>query len=58
LKEVGEAFRNASFRAIFFGLMLSAFILAIEGIFNPFMGFHFWGMTTERLALIPLGQKV
>ena len=29
--------------------MLSTFILAVESIFNPFMGFHFWGMTTEQL---------
>lgn len=56
--EVGQAFKNPSFRAVFFGMMLSTFILAIEGIFNPFMGFHFWGMKTEQLALIPLGQIV
>lgn len=56
--EVGQAFKNPSFRAIFFGMMLSTFILAFEGIFNPFMGFHFWGMKTEQLALIPLGQIV
>ena len=36
--------------------MLSTFILAVESIFNPFMGFHFWGMTTEQLSIIPLVQ--
>ncbi|MCB1646642.1 MAG: MFS transporter, partial [Pseudomonadales bacterium] len=58
LSELGDAFRNKSFRAIFFGMMLGTFILAVEGVFNPFMGFHFWGMTTEQLSLIPIGQLV
>ena len=56
LGEFLAAFSNRSFRAIFFGMMLSTFILAVESIFNPFMGFHFWGMTTEQLSLIPLFQ--
>ena len=56
--ELWEAFGNASFRAIFFGMMLGTFILAIEGVFNPFMGFHFWGMTTEQLSYIPIGQLI
>ena len=56
--EVWQAFQNRSFRAIFFGMMLGTFILAVEGVFNPFMGFHFWGMTTEQLALLAAGQIV
>lgn len=55
LAELLEAFRNKSFRAIFFGMMLTTFILAVEGIFNPFMGFHFWGMTTEQLSYLVFG---
>lgn len=58
LRELRDAFRNRSFRAIFFGMMLSTFILAVEGVFNPFMGFHFWGMRTEQLALLPAGSVV
>ena len=58
LTEVRQALGNASFRAIFFGMMLSTFILAVEGVLNPFMGFHFWGMTTEQLKFIPLGSLV
>ncbi len=50
LTELLDAFSNKSFRAIFFGMLLTTFILAVEGIFNPFMGFHFWGMTTEQLS--------
>lgn len=54
--ELGDIFRNRSFRACFFGMVLVMFILAVEAVFNPFMGFHFWGMTTEQLTYLPLGQ--
>ena len=54
-RELRDAFGNRSFRAIFFGMMLSSFILAVEGIFNPFMGFHFWGMKTEQLSFLSIG---
>lgn len=55
IRELIDAFSNKSFRAIFFGMILSTFILAVEGIFNPFMGFHFWGMTTEQLSNLAIG---
>ncbi|XOV87706.1 MAG: MFS transporter [Pseudomonadota bacterium] len=58
LSELVAAFANKSFRAIFFGMMLGTFILAVEGVFNPFMGFHFWGMTTEQLSFLPLGSVI
>lgn len=58
LIELRDAFRNPSFRAIFFGMILSTFIIAVEGIFNPFMGFHFWGMTTEQLSYLPIGALI
>ena len=58
LVELMEAFRNKSFRAVFFGMMLGTFVLAIEGVFNPFMGFHFWGMTTEQLTFLPIGSVI
>ena len=56
LAELVDVFRNRSFRAIFIGMVLSTFMLSVEAVFNPFMGFHFWGMTTEQLTYIPLGQ--
>jgi Na+/melibiose symporter-like transporter len=56
ITELKDAFKNPSFRAIFFGLLLSTFILSIESVLNPFMGFHFWGMTTEQMSLVPLGS--
>ena len=49
--EICEAFKNKSFRRLFFGIFVTTFIAAIEGIFAPFMGFHFWGLTTEQLTL-------
>lgn len=49
--EISEAFTNKSFRRLFFGIFVATFIGAIEGVFAPFMGFHFWGLTTEQIAL-------
>ncbi|MDA0978579.1 MAG: MFS transporter [Proteobacteria bacterium] len=56
IHEVRDVFANRSFRAIFFGMMLTTIILSVEGVFNQFMGFHFYGMTTEQLSLVPIGQ--
>ena len=58
VRELMDAMRNKSFRAIFIGMVFTTLILAVEAVFNPFMGFHFYGFTTEQLALIPLGQFV
>lgn len=54
LSDLMEAFRNKSFRALFFGLLFSTLVLSIEGVFSPYMGVHFWEFTTEQLSLIPL----
>jgi Na+/melibiose symporter-like transporter len=47
--ELGELFRNYSFRALFFGMLLATTSLAVEAVFGPYMGVHFWGLTTEQL---------
>ncbi len=52
--EFRELFRNKSFRAIFFGMLLSTTSLAVEGVFGPYSGVHFWGLTTEQLSLLPI----
>jgi glycoside/pentoside/hexuronide:cation symporter, GPH family len=57
-RELGEVFSNRSFRALFFGMLFSTLVLSIEGVFSPFMGVHFWGLTTEKLSLIPLVSLV
>jgi len=52
--DLTAAFTNPSFRALFFGISLSAAAAAIEAALAPFVGTHFWGLTTEQLALLPL----
>ena len=39
-------------------MLLGVFIITVEAVFNPFMGFHFWGMTTEQLSFLPIGAVV
>ncbi len=54
ISDLMEAFRNKSFRALFFGMLFSTLVISIEGVFSPYMGVHFWGFTTEMLSLLPL----
>ena len=58
LSELWDAFSNKNFRALFFGMILSMFIISVEAVFNPFMNFHFWGMTTEQLTFVPIGPAI
>jgi GPH family glycoside/pentoside/hexuronide:cation symporter len=51
-------FNNRSFRLIFLGMLLTVFAIAVEAIFSPFMGVHFWGLPTEKMALISLATLV
>ena len=52
LREVRQVFGNVSFRSIFFGGMLATLVLTIDGVFAPYMGLHFWGLTTEQSSLL------
>jgi GPH family glycoside/pentoside/hexuronide:cation symporter len=54
VQEMVDLFGNKSFRALFFGMLLATTSLAVEAVFAPYMGVHFWGLTTEQLSLIPL----
>lgn len=54
VREIGELFQNSSFRALFGGMLLATTSLAVEAVFGPYMGIHFWGLTTEQLSLLPL----
>lgn len=54
VRELRDLLGNKSFRSIFFGMLLASSSLAIEAVFQPYMGVHFWGLTTEKLSLIPL----
>ncbi len=52
-RETAGAFRNRSFRALFFGLSLSTIMLSAEAVLTPYMNMHFWGLTTEQVSTIP-----
>jgi GPH family glycoside/pentoside/hexuronide:cation symporter len=52
--DVKDVFRNHSFRALFFGLLLAALTLGIEVALTPYMGTHFFEFTTEQLSWVPL----
>jgi Na+/melibiose symporter-like transporter len=54
VRELSELFGNRSFRALFGGMLLATTSLAVEAVFGPYMGVHFWGLTTEQLSLLPL----
>ena len=53
-EETLGAFRNRSFRALFFGMSLATLMLAMEGVLTPYMNVHFWGLSTEQISLIPV----
>jgi glycoside/pentoside/hexuronide:cation symporter, GPH family len=52
--DLRDAFRNHSFRVLFFGFLLASLMAATEGVFLPFMGPHFWGLTTEQISVFSL----
>ncbi|MEJ2089490.1 MAG: MFS transporter, partial [Gammaproteobacteria bacterium] len=35
-------------------MLLATTSIAVEAVFAPYMGVHFWGLTTEQLSLLPL----
>ncbi len=49
-----EAFGNPSFRALFFGMILTMFTIAAESVLKPYLDLHFWGLTTEQMSYRPL----
>ncbi len=53
-KEMGAVFRNRSFRALFFAIVLGSVVGGVESAFTPFMGVHFWGFTTEDLSYLAI----
>jgi len=55
LRDFKDVLSNRSFRLILIGMLLSTFAIAVEAVMSPFMGIHFWGLPTERLALVSLG---
>jgi glycoside/pentoside/hexuronide:cation symporter, GPH family len=58
LQDFAAVFQNRSYRLILFGMLLSTFAIAVEAVMSPFMGVHFWGLTTEKLGLISIATLV
>lgn len=52
LQDFKDVFINRSYRLIFIGMLISTFAVAVDGVLSPYMGVHFWGLTTEQLSLI------
>jgi GPH family glycoside/pentoside/hexuronide:cation symporter len=50
-----EVVSNKSFQLIFFGMILTICVISFEAVLSPFMGVHFWGLPTEKLAFIAIG---
>lgn len=50
--EMLEALGNRSFRSLFYFIFAFGLVTSVTGVVSPFMAFHFWGLTTEQLALI------
>ena len=51
LIDMKAVFEDRNFVMVFFGSILIALIGSIEAVGQPFMGVHFWGLTTEQLSL-------
>ena len=56
--DYSDVFQNRSFRTLFFGMVLSTLAIAIEAVLSPFMGVHFWGLPTERLAFLSVATLI
>ena len=54
LADFMDVFRNASFRALFFGMLLTMLSLAAESVLKPYMDLYFWGLTTEQMSWRPV----
>ncbi len=55
LRELRSVFRNRSFRAIFFGLILGTLVFGIQEVFNVYVSIHFWGLSAEQIRLLISG---
>ncbi len=50
LQDMVAVFQDRNFVMVFFGSILIALIGSIEAVGQPFMGVHFWGLTTRELS--------
>ena len=54
LADMAEVFQDRDFVVVFVGSILAALIGSVEAVGTPFMGVHFWGLSTEELSYVGL----
>ena len=52
LADMADVFRDRDFVVVFVGSILAALIGSVEAVGTPFMGVHFWGLSTEQLSYV------
>ena len=57
-RDFRDVFANRSYRLIFIGMLISTFAVAVDGVLSPYMGVHFWGLTTESLSLVAFATLI
>lgn len=57
-RDFSEVFANRSYRLIFVGMLISTFAVSVDGVLSPYMGVHFWGLTTESLSLVAFATLI
>ncbi len=50
--EMIRTLSNRAFRTLFMFIFAFGLVTSVTGVVSPFMAFHFWGLTTETLAMI------
>jgi Na+/melibiose symporter-like transporter len=54
VRDMREVFVDRDLVVIFAGFILFSLVAAIEGVGQPFIGMHFWGLPTEKLGFLPI----
>ena len=50
--------KSPSFRAVFFGLFIYVMAVNMDQSYSAYIGLHFWNLTTESMAYMPLASLV
>lgn len=58
LLEVREAFRNASFRWLFAGVLIVFLMVGVDGALNLYMYQYFWELDSDQILLLSLATPV
>lgn len=58
LSELGEAFRNASFRWLFFGVLIVFVMAGVNGALDLYMLQYFWELTGAQMAYLQIATII